>query len=103
MYRRRAQVFHKVAKEVDGKTVPDVIEFYYMWKKTGHYKQWKAMWRSEQAVLHAQDDDSDEEEDMSESASGASSSYPSAEAERNERAQARGRKNGSSHGGRASA
>lgn len=93
-----------MAREIDGKTVPDVIEFYYMWKKTGHYKQWKAMWRCEQAVMHAQDGDSDEEEEEeAESASGVSSNYSSAEAERNERAESRGRKNGSSHGGRGSA
>jgi hypothetical protein len=26
---------------VKTKTVKEVIEFYYEWKKTGHYKQWK--------------------------------------------------------------
>lgn len=57
-----AQVFHKVAEEVDGKSVPDVIEFYYMWKKSQHYKQWKAMFRSEQAILQDQEDDSDEDD-----------------------------------------
>lgn len=45
---------------MEGKTTQDVIEFYYMWKKTNHYKQWKAMWRAEQAILQPPDDDSDD-------------------------------------------
>lgn len=33
--------FHTVAKYVRSKTTKEVIEFYYDWKKTSHYKQWK--------------------------------------------------------------
>ena len=33
--------FNRVQKFVKTKTVKEVIEFYYAWKKTGHYKQWK--------------------------------------------------------------
>lgn len=29
------------SKQIQTKTVQDVIEFYYDWKKTSHYKQWK--------------------------------------------------------------
>ncbi|CAM9110293.1 unnamed protein product, partial [Ectocarpus sp. 6 AP-2014] len=54
------KVFHKVAEEIEGKTVADVVEFYYMWKKTNHYKQWKSMFRAEQAILQAQEEDSSE-------------------------------------------
>ncbi|CAM9717494.1 unnamed protein product, partial [Ascophyllum nodosum] len=53
------KVFHDVAREVEGKTVADVIEFYYIWKKTDHYKQWKSKWRAEQMILRAHEEDSD--------------------------------------------
>lgn len=29
-------------KKVKTKTVKEVIEYYYAWKKTQHYKQWKS-------------------------------------------------------------
>ena len=33
--------FEKVQIEIGSKTTKEVIEFYYMWKKTSHYKTWK--------------------------------------------------------------
>jgi hypothetical protein len=33
--------FHQVAKFIKTKTTKEVIEFYYFWKKTQHYKQYK--------------------------------------------------------------
>lgn len=33
--------FFKVQKEIPSKTTKDVIEFYYIWKKTSHYTKWK--------------------------------------------------------------
>lgn len=33
--------FDVIQKYVKSKTTKEVIEFYYCWKKTGHYKQWK--------------------------------------------------------------
>mmetsp|Transcript_29598 Transcript_29598/g.28326 ORF Transcript_29598/g.28326 Transcript_29598/m.28326 type:complete len:189 (+) Transcript_29598:238-804(+) len=33
--------FFRVQKHIQTKTVKDIIEFYYDWKKTSHYKQWK--------------------------------------------------------------
>lgn len=30
-----------VCPQVKSKTVQEVIEFYYDWKKTNHYKEWK--------------------------------------------------------------
>ena len=33
--------FNRIQKYVKSKNVKEVIEFYYCWKKTGHYKQWK--------------------------------------------------------------
>ena len=33
--------FHEVARTVGTKTCKEVVEFYYIWKKTEHYKVWK--------------------------------------------------------------
>jgi len=33
--------FHEVARTVGTKTCKEVVEFYYVWKKTEHYKVWK--------------------------------------------------------------
>lgn len=94
------QVFHHVAREVEGKSVADVIEFYYMWKKTYHYKQWKSMWRSEQSILRSQEDDTEsdeeeEEEEEAEKSSRSSASSASGDCDRRERVEARGKKGGS--------
>jgi hypothetical protein len=49
------KVFHKVQSEVATKTTREVIEFYYMWKKTSHYKVWK------KTYVSPHDDVSDDE------------------------------------------
>ena len=33
--------FELVQKEIATKTVQQVVDFYYIWKKTSHYQQWK--------------------------------------------------------------
>lgn len=33
--------FFLVQKDIPSKTTKDVIEFYYVWKKTSHYTKWK--------------------------------------------------------------
>ena len=33
--------FHLVSEIVETKTTKEVIDFYYIWKKTSHYKKWK--------------------------------------------------------------
>lgn len=33
--------FLRVQKEIETKTTQEVIEFYYIWKKTTHYTKWK--------------------------------------------------------------
>ena len=101
-------MFHDVAREVEGKTVADVIEFYYIWKKTDHYKQWKSKWRAEQMILraHEEDSDSNDGEDGGEEEAGegggagdtSRSGSSSRDFERNRRAEARARKNGGPHG-----
>lgn len=33
--------FHLVQKAVETKSTRDIIDFYYVWKKTSHYRMWK--------------------------------------------------------------
>eukprot|EP00980_Cylindrotheca_fusiformis_P018511 scaffold6124_cov122-Cylindrotheca_fusiformis.AAC.30 len=33
--------FHLVSREIKTKSTKEVIDFYYIWKKTEHYKKWK--------------------------------------------------------------
>merc|ERR1711957_139081 len=33
--------FHQVQKFVKSKSTKEIVEFYYIWKKTSHYKVWK--------------------------------------------------------------
>jgi hypothetical protein len=49
--------FHKVARAVGTKSCQDVIAFYYLWKKTDHYRQWKSMYKHEMAIQLGQDSD----------------------------------------------
>lgn len=84
---------------MEGKSVADVIEFYYMWKKTYHYKQWKSMWRSEQSILRSQEEDTEsdedqEEEEDAEKSGRSSASSASGDYDRRDRAEPRGRKGG---------
>lgn len=48
--------FHKVQKHVKTKNTKEVIEFYYIWKKTAHYKVWK-----KQYIPPDEDVDSDDD------------------------------------------
>lgn len=38
--------FNKIKKNLQTKTCKDIIEFYYEWKKTNHYEQWKQNYKS---------------------------------------------------------
>ena len=33
--------FHQIHKVIQSKSTKEVIDFYYIWKKTSHYKMWK--------------------------------------------------------------
>lgn len=48
--------FHQVQKFVQTKNTKEIIEFYYIWKKTAHYKVWKR-----QYILPEDDVDSDDD------------------------------------------
>ena len=57
------KVFHTISKFVKTKNTKEVIEFYYVWKKTSHGKRWKNSYVPE--ILESEDDTSEEEEEES--------------------------------------
>jgi len=48
--------FHKVQKFVKTKDTKEVVEFYYVWKKTAHYKIWKKQYISPEDDVDSDDD-----------------------------------------------
>ena len=48
--------FHQVQKFVKTKNTKEVIEFYYIWKKTAHYKVWKRQYVSPDDDVDSDDD-----------------------------------------------
>jgi len=48
--------FYRIAKEIGSKTTQEVIEFYYIWKKTSHYKQWKKEYTPDYLLEHSDDE-----------------------------------------------
>lgn len=50
--------FHRIAREIRSKSTRDVIAFYYIWKKTSHYRRWKQEYTPDYLLEH-----SDEEEE----------------------------------------
>ena len=57
--------FHQVQKYVKTKNCKEIIEFYYIWKKTGHYKEWKKQFvdPEQEAAEDSDDDDDDDDND----------------------------------------
>jgi hypothetical protein len=49
--------FHVIQKWVKTKCTKEIVEFYYIWKKTSHYRRWKGQYEEE-----IEEDSSDEEE-----------------------------------------
>jgi len=43
--------FLSVSRQIGTKTTQEVIDFYYVWKKTAHYKKWKQQYISEDDLL----------------------------------------------------
>jgi hypothetical protein len=57
------KVFEKVQKEVKTKTCQEIIDFYYVWKKTRHYARWK----DEYVPPYLDHSDDEDEEDSTKS------------------------------------
>ena len=57
--------FHHVQKWVKTKNTKEVIEFYYIWKKTSHYRRWKSTFCEEMESVCSSDG---EDEDMMDAA-----------------------------------
>ncbi|CAN0257073.1 unnamed protein product, partial [Phaeothamnion confervicola] len=60
---KHGKLFHEIAKVVGTKSVQECIAFYYMWKKTSHYKQWKVCFRHEAAITMGSDGEEEEDDD----------------------------------------
>ena len=55
------KLFHVVSGHVGTKSTKEVVEFYYIWKKTAHYKAWKGRYRPLITESDVSDDDEEEE------------------------------------------
>jgi hypothetical protein len=53
--------FHIISKFVKTKSTKEIIEFYYIWKKTSHYRRWKNGFVDE--ICESVDGSSSEEEE----------------------------------------
>ena len=53
--------FHQVQKWVKTKSTKDIIEFYYIWKKTSHYRRWKNSYCEEMESVCSSSEDDEEE------------------------------------------
>jgi hypothetical protein len=50
--------FHRIRQEIGTtKSTKDVIEFYYIWKKTSHYQKWKQQYIPDYMDMSEDDDD----------------------------------------------
>ena len=43
--------FHAIQKQVKTKTTKEIIEFFYLWKKTSHYDEWKKIYEKEYEIV----------------------------------------------------
>lgn len=43
--------FRNVSRQIGTKTTQEVIDFYYIWKKTAHYKKWKEQYISDEDLI----------------------------------------------------
>jgi hypothetical protein len=57
--------FHFVSKEITTKTTKQIVEFYYIWKKTKHYQNWKNTYLPEY-LDHSDEEQGGEEENENE-------------------------------------
>jgi len=43
--------FREISSQIGTKSTREVIDFYYIWKKTDHYKKWKETFISDEDLL----------------------------------------------------
>jgi hypothetical protein len=43
--------FREVSRQIGTKSTQEVIDFYYIWKKTAHYKRWKEQFISDANLM----------------------------------------------------
>jgi hypothetical protein len=43
--------FRDISRQIGTKTIREVIDFYYIWKKTDHYKKWKETFISDDELM----------------------------------------------------
>lgn len=55
--------FHQVQKWIKTKNTKEVIEFYYIWKKTSHYRRWKSSFCEEMEESVCSSSDGEGEDD----------------------------------------
>ena len=48
---RFGKEFRQVSKQIGSKSTREVIDFYYIWKKTGHYQNWKARYVADHELV----------------------------------------------------
>lgn len=58
---RYGKEFHSIQEEIRTKSTKEIVEFYYIWKKTSHYKKWKKEFVP--ADFDAAEESDNEEED----------------------------------------
>ena len=54
--------FHIVQRIVQSKNTKDIVEFYYVWKKTSHYKMWKKHYDMDEDSSDDEDEEKEEDE-----------------------------------------
>lgn len=45
--------FHILQKHITSKSVKEIVEFYYFWKKTSHYASWSTMYVADERELQS--------------------------------------------------
>ena len=56
---RLGKEFYEIHKIIKTKSCKEVIDFYYIWKKTSHYRQWKDTYVPPHEDVSSDEDDND--------------------------------------------
>lgn len=49
--------FHQIHKIIQSKSTKEVVDFYYIWKKTSHYKTWKKQYVPPGEIISGEEDE----------------------------------------------